>query len=225
MIFNDRLSPEKRKFYHAVFVPLIVSVMMILVFVLEKGMEWDFSAGGIMPRDFTHLSGILTYVFVHADVGHLFNNVFSFILLSTCLYYFYNELAYKIMFLSYLFSGVLLWTIGRESWHIGASGWIYALAFFLFFSGLIRRHVPLIAMSLIITFLYGSMVWHIFPWKVNDPISWEGHLSGGIAGLLLSVIYRKEGPQPEEPDWDEDEDADEDAEIDAEYKDENYLSN
>lgn len=209
MIFNDKLTPERRKFYHSLFVPAILTIMMILTFLLEKGMGWDFSTAGIMPRDLKHIGGIFSYVFIHADFGHLFNNILSFMVLATCLYYFYNELAYKILFLSYLFSGVILWIIGRESWHIGASGLIYALAFFLFFSGLIRKHIPLIAISLIITFLYGSMVWHIFPWKVNDPISWEGHLSGGFTGLMLAVIFRNEGPQRPVHEWEEEDDDEE----------------
>jgi membrane associated rhomboid family serine protease len=124
-----------------------------------------------------------------------------------------------------LFSGIILWIIGRESWHIGASGLIYALAFFLFFSGLIRRHIPLIAISLIITFLYGSMVWHIFPWKVNDPISWEGHLSGGFTGLMLAVFFRNQGPQRPIHEWEDEEEEDdenENKEFDTEiYTDEN----
>jgi membrane associated rhomboid family serine protease len=134
----------------------------------------------------------------------------SFIILSSCLYYFYKEIASKVLILCYLMSGILLWIIGRDSCHIGASGWIYALAFFMFLSGLIRGYVPLIAISLIITFLYGSMVWHVFPWKVNDPISWEGHLSGFISGLILSVIYRNQGPQKPVKIWEEDDTDDTD---------------
>jgi len=134
------------------------------------------------------------------------------------LFYFYRPIATKIPLLSYFSSGIILWMIGRDSWHIGASGLIYSLAFFLFFSGLIRKHVPLIAISLIITFLYGSMVWHIFPWQTNDPISWEGHLAGGITGLILSVIYRNSGPQKPEIIWENDEE-DEEVEND-EYPEE-----
>ena len=38
------------------------------------------------------------------------------------------------------------------------------------------------------------MVWGIFPF---DPhVSWEAHLYGGLTGLILSIVYRKEGPQP-----------------------------
>lgn len=207
MLFSEKRTPAQRQFLHAVFVPAIITLFLILVFVFERGMGWDFHKAGILPRDIEHVSGILTYVFIHADWGHLLNNSISFLLLSSCLYYFYKQIASKVLLLSYFISGIMLWIIGRDSWHIGASGLIYSIAFFLFFSGLLRKHIPLIAISLIVTFLYGSMVWHVFPWQVNDPISWEGHLSGGVAGLALSLIFRKDGPQRPEKIWDDEDDT------------------
>jgi membrane associated rhomboid family serine protease len=116
-------------------------------------------------------------------------------------------LASKVLLISYIVSGLILWVIGRDSWHIGASGLIYALAFFLFFSGIIRRYVPLIAISLIVALIYGNMIWHILPWETHDPISWEGHLAGGIVGVFLSIFYRKVGPQKPVKIWDEEDDS------------------
>jgi len=182
---------------------------MIMSYVLEKGMQWDFHSAGVYPRRIENLWGIFTIVFVHADWGHLANNVLSFVILSSCLYYFYKQIASKIMLISYLFSGLILWVIGRDNWHIGASGLVYSLAFFLFFSGIIRKYVPLIAISFIVAFLYGSMVWHIFPWQLKDPISWEGHLAGGIVGFILSIIYRNNGPQKPIKVWEGENEEDE----------------
>lgn len=222
MLFNDKQTPAKKQFLHAVFIPALISIMFILVFVFEKGMGFDFHKAGIMPRDLNQIWGIFTYIFIHADWGHLANNTTSFLILSTCLYYFYKDIATRIMILSWLISGILLWTIGRDSYHIGASGWIYALAFFLFLSGIVRGHVPLIAISLVITFWYGGMIWHVFPWKINDPISWEGHLSGVVSGCILTVIYRKKGPQKPEKIWEEDDtDEFENFDVNMENNDEN----
>jgi len=214
MLFKSGLSDFKRQFLHAVFVPTIISVVIILSFVLEKGMDWDFHTLGVYPRRVENIGGIFTLVLVHSDWSHLANNVVSFILLSSCLSFFYRQIALKVMFVSCVFSGAILWVIGRDSWHIGVSGLIYSLAFFLFFSGIIRKHVPLIAISLIIAFSYGSLVWHIFPWEVHDPISWEGHLSGGVVGLILSIFYRNEGLQKPTVIWEEDENEDEDKLLD-----------
>ena len=225
MSTEQHWAEQKKQFLKALFIPLIIALLMVLTFAFEKGMEFDFHQGGILPRSLKNLWGVFTYIFIHADVGHLINNVLSFIVLSVSLFYFYRLIATEILFLSYISSGLILWFIGRESWHIGASGLIYSLAFFLFFSGLIRKHIPLIAISLIITFLYGSMIWHIFPWQTNDPISWEGHLAGGFTGLILSVIYRRSGPQKPEIVWDNEEEIDTDEESSLNEMDDGISEN
>lgn len=203
MLEDSKISAEKRQFIYAIFIPLIIGILMIASFLLEKGMDWDFHTFGVYPRRIESILGVFTLVFVHADWGHLANNVVSFVFLSSFLYFFYKQIATKVLLNSYITSGLMLWIIGRDSWHIGASGLIYSLAFFLFFSGIIRKHVPLIALSLVVAFIYGSMIWHIIPWKIQDPISWEGHLAGGTIGLILSIIYRKEGPQKPVKQWDD----------------------
>jgi membrane associated rhomboid family serine protease len=201
-------TTNKQQFKDAVFIPFVLGILMILSFVLEKGMDWDFHTAGIFPRRIENIWGVFTLIFVHADWSHLFNNVFSFVILGSFLFFFYKQIAMKVMAVSYIFSGLILWIIGRESWHIGASGLIYSIAFFLFFSGVIRKHVPLIAISLIVAFVYGSMIWHVFPWQYQDPISWEGHLSGGIIGFVLSIWYRNEGPQKPVKKWEDDDEDD-----------------
>lgn len=203
---DENRTENRKQLLGTLLIPCVLVVFMVLTFVFEKGMDFDFHGAGIYPRSLKSLTGVFTCIFIHADLKHLFNNIFSFFVLSVSLFYFYKPLAVPILFYSNLISGVLLWIIGRESWHIGASGLIYAIAFFLFFSGLIRKHIPLIAISLVITFLYGNMVWHVFPWQVNDPVSWEGHLSGSLSGLLLAVIYRHAGPQKPVKVWDDEDD-------------------
>ena len=108
--------------------------------------------------------------------------------------------------MSYLVTGILVWITARASYHIGASGLIYSFGSFLFFSGIIRANINLLAISLLVTFLYGSMVWGIFPYRPD--MSWESHLTGVIIGLLMAFHYRHEGPQPTKfmTDLEEDED-------------------
>ncbi len=225
MIFNSKITDGKRKFYHAVFIPILLSLLLIIVFVLERGMQWDFHTAGIFPRKTAYLGGIFTMIFVHASWEHLINNVVSLTLLTSCLYFFYKQIATKILLLSYFFSGLILWFIGRDSWHIGASGLIYSMAFFLFFSGIIRKYVPLIAISLVITFIYGSMIWYLLPLKIFDTISWEGHLSGAFIGFVLSVIFKNQGPQKPLKQWEEDdEEIDESYYLDDEIEDEEKIT-
>jgi len=105
--------------------------------------------------------------------------------------------------LIYFLSGMWIWISARQNFHIGASGVVYGLASFLFFSGMFRKDNRMMALSMMVAFLYGSMVWGIFPFE--ERVSWEGHLWGAVSGLALAFLYRKQGPQPKVYQWQIDE--------------------
>ena len=137
---------------------------------------------------------------IHADTGHLFNNTIPLLVLGTALFYFYSDVAPRVMAFIWIATGVLVWITARPAWHIGASGVVYGLASFLFVSGMIRRYFRLMALSLLIVFLYGSMVWGMFPF-IGSTISYESHMLGAVTGVILALWYRNEGPQRPLPEW------------------------
>jgi membrane associated rhomboid family serine protease len=219
-------DPEKdfyrKKMLLSMIIPGIFVFLMWLVKTLEVLFDLDLSHGGIYPLEIKGLSGILFSPFVHENFKHLFNNSLPLFFLTTALFYFYSEVSWKVFFWNYFLTGALVWIAGREAWHIGASGLVYGLASFLFFSGIIRRHFRLIALSLLIVFLYGSMVWGIFP-GVYQNVSWESHMVGSFSGILLAIIYRNEGPQKPVYQWmDEEEEGEERSEELEELPDEEW---
>jgi membrane associated rhomboid family serine protease len=129
------------------------------------------------------------------------------LLLSLALFYFYRDIAYKIWLLIYLIGGILLWAVGRPAYHIGASGLIYGLAAFLFLSGVLRRVRSLMAISLLVVFWYGGMVWGLLPFDFE--VSFEAHITGAVAGIILAVVYRDQGPEPERALLEEEEEEEE----------------
>lgn len=207
---------RKRLFLCSI-IPGIFIFIMWLVKIIEVLFEIDFSEYGIFPLTAKGLRGILFSPFIHDDFSHLFNNSLPLFFLSVALFYFYSEVALKVFTWTFFFTGFLVWIAGREAWHIGASGLVYGLASFLFFSGIIRRHFRLVALSLLIVFLYGSMVWGIFP-GVYKNVSWESHMLGFFSGVVLAVWYRKEGPQRQAEEWLDEEVADETEEAETEEK-------
>lgn len=180
---------EKRKIIHAVYFPLAFLMVMWLVYLVFVVTGLDMGFFGIQPLKPAGLWGILLSPFAHGSFGHLISNSTSFMVLSVALFYFYRLIAYRIFFINWVISGILLWLGGRNSIHIGASGLVYGLAFFLFFSGIFRKERKLGAISLIVVFLYGSMIWGLLP--QDNHISWEGHLFGALSGVTLAWIYRK----------------------------------
>ena len=197
---------EKKRILYALYFPVLFIIVLWLVLLVEKSLGADWSYRGIYPGKITGLWGIFTSPFIHANAKHLFSNSIPLLVLGWCLFYFYRDPGYGVFPILWILSGLLTWVFGRDSSHIGASGLVYSLAFFLFFSGIFRRYVPLMAVSLMVVFLYGSTVWNIFPIaEIVDPsISWEGHLAGAISGLLCALIFRKKGPQDPEPEEEED---------------------
>lgn len=207
------LEEEKNKMYRAAFFPVIFLIAIWTLHSLKALSMLDIDDYGVFPRTLAGLRGILFTPLVHADWGHLFNNSIPIFILGTGLFYFYSDLAPRVILWIWVMSSVGIWLFGREAYHIGASGIVYGLAAFLFFSGVFRNIIRLIAMALLVIFLYGSLVWGIFPLKMD--ISWEGHLFGALTGAFLSYYYLKEGPQPERPAWMDEPDDDEDG--NAEY--------
>jgi len=198
-------ATERRRLLLSMLIPFLLVSFMWLVKITEVLFETDFHFLGIFPRQFSSLTGIITSPFIHSGFRHLFNNTIPMFILGTALFYFYSQVSFRVLFWIMLLTGLAVWITGRPAWHIGASGIVYGLASFLFVSGIIRRHIPLMGLSLLVAFLYGEMVWGIFPGFRMD-ISWESHMLGAAAGLLLAVWYRAEGPQRPVPFYEKDDD-------------------
>jgi membrane associated rhomboid family serine protease len=200
---------EKKKFLQSLLFPSFFLIIIWLVKIYEIVFDIDLIYLGLYPLKWSGLIGILTAPFIHADLRHLFDNSIPVFLLSLAVFYFYRPVAFKVFFFTWIISGILVWIGGRPAYHIGASGLIYGFASFLFFSGIIRNSINLLAISLLIVFLYGSLVWGIFPFDYK--ISWESHLFGSLTGFFLALAYRHYGPLPPKEMTDEN---DEDEEYD-----------
>lgn len=169
-------------------------------------------AYGLRPWNYHGLVGIFTMPFLHSGFGHLLSNSIPLFVMGSGLFFYYKESAWRILFWMLILTGSWLWLIGQPgSNHVGASGLVYSLAAFHFMGGLIRRNRNLTAFALLVIFLYGGLIWSVFPDFFPDrKISWEGHLSGLLSGLVLALVFRKHGPLPDPVLLDDDEDVEDD---------------
>lgn len=173
--------------------PLFFVVFIWFIYWLEIRFDFDFMSNGIFPRTLSGLQGIIFSPFIHADIEHLYNNSVPLLILLAALRYFYARQSFEVIGFGIVVSGLITWIIGRESYHIGASGLIYVLISFIFFKGIQTKYYRLVALSLAVVVVYGGLVWYIFPnpeISGEEKISWEGHLAGLITGFVLSIIYK-----------------------------------
>ena len=182
--------------------PIFFVLFIWLVFWFEVRFGYSFNEFGVFPRTLSGLRGIVFSPFIHSNIEHLYHNSIPLFVLSAALFYFYRPIAWKVIIYGILLSGFLTWCIGRPSNHIGASGLIYVLMSFTLFKGIFAKHLRLIAVSLLVVFLYGSMIWYVFPVKEN--MSWEGHLSGLVVGFIFALIFRSSIAKPKKYAWERD---------------------
>ncbi len=200
-------------------IPVVLLAIMWIVELSEYILVKDFSFLGVYPLEFKGLIGIITMPFIHGDWSHILANTVPFLVLSTALFYFYSNISVRVFIGIWLLSGIWVWFGGRPSYHIGVSGVIYGLSAFLFLSGAIRKDSRLAALSLIIIFLYGSLIWGVFPdfFPKEKHVSWEGHLGGAVAGFIMALYYRKSGPQRKRYSWELEDEEEEDIDDENAY--------
>jgi len=174
-------------------IPTFLVVLVWIVFYIENAFAVDLGKHGILPRTFSGLQGVVFSPFLHGNINHIASNSLPLFILTTALIYFYREVSLKVLFFGILLSGIITWIIGRDSFHIGASGLIYVLVSFIFFKGMMTQYYRLMALSLAVVVVYGGMIWYVFPTPEilgSNSISWEGHLAGLITGFVFAIKFK-----------------------------------
>ena len=174
----------------SIIVPSRMVFLMWLIFFIEMNLGISLSVFGILPREPLGLIGVVFGPLLHGSILHLASNTAPLLFLGVTLYYFYGKIATKVFVVSYFLTGTLVWIFARNTFHIGASGLIYSIASFLFFSGIVRTEFRSLIISLFVVFIYGGLVWGILP--TMPGISWESHLFGALVGGLSAYVFRNE---------------------------------
>ncbi|MFQ5447639.1 MAG: rhomboid family intramembrane serine protease [Saprospiraceae bacterium] len=191
------MEPQKSHIFSSLRLPFRFMVLLWGVHFIQIVTGTDFGAYGIYPREMFGLRGILLAPLIHANMQHLVSNSAPLFLLAVMILYFYPRVALRSMAMIYVLTGVAVWLFARKVFHIGASGVIYGLVSFVFWSGIFRRNVKSIILALIVTFLYSGLFLGILP--NQRGISWESHLLGGLVGIFTAYWYKEEIEADENP--------------------------
>ncbi|MFA0964239.1 rhomboid family intramembrane serine protease [Roseivirga sp. BDSF3-8] len=174
----------------SIIVPARLVFIMWLMFFIEVISPLEFGFLGILPRTKEGLIGIVTSPVIHGSYLHIISNTFPILILGSTLYFFYDKIASKVFLRCYFLTGILVWLFGGGSTiHIGASGVVYGIAFFLTFFGFFRKDFKSIAISLITLLAYGGLFYGLLP--TQPGISYESHLLGALVGIINALALSK----------------------------------
>lgn len=203
-------------FRKSIIYPFYMLTLMWLGYFLQIQGVFENCWGALIPLDPSGLKGIVFSPFLHGNTEHLLGNSVPIIVLMFLLYQFYPLVANKVFVLGWVLTGFMVWLlppidIFTGQYHytciIGASGIVYVLAFFLFFSGIFKWDMKLLTVSLLVALYYGSLVWGVLPeelfLKMDKPsnISWQSHLSGAAVGTLMALLFKKIGENKKKFIW------------------------
>ena len=147
----------------------------------------DLNQWGVIPRSTSGLPGILSMHFLHGSFGHLLSNSVPLLILLLLLVLARQD-AIRIAIVIAILAAGLLWIVGRNATHIGASVLVFGLIAFLITSGFVEKRFLFILISFVVLFFFGgSLLWGIMP-SFGGRVSWEGHLCGVIAGTSLAFL-------------------------------------
>lgn len=204
---------DQQRLRRAIRIALLLVAAIWAIWALDAWFDLRLHVLGIYPGRAASLPAIVSAPLIHGSLEHVTANTLPLLVMLSMLLYAYPRSAWPALVVIWLGSGLIVWFIGRPAWHYGASGLTHGLMFFLFIVGALRRDRLAMAFAMVVFFLYGSMVWGIFP---REPgISFEYHLAGAGLGVLLAVLLRHRDPRPAEKryDWEGEDEAgaDEDA--------------
>ena len=192
------MHAHRRSIFKVIQFPVYWVLIIWLVHLLKLSLNLNFSQFGLLPREPSGLIGVFTSPFIHGSFQHLMSNSVPLFVMSFLILFFYRRIAYQSIFLIYLITGLAVWSFARPNViHIGASGVIYGLVSFVFWTGIFRRNVKSIMLALVITIFYSGLFLGVLP--NQKGISWESHLFGGLVGILVAYWMKDKREKDEEP--------------------------
>jgi membrane associated rhomboid family serine protease len=180
---------RKRSFPEAIETSACLVSSLFLVKAAEIVMRISLAGFGIVPRTERGLVGILFSPLLHANAGHLLANSVPLFVLLVLLFWDRHYHPWLTLSVIWLISGLGTWLIGRgNAVHIGASSVIFGLAAYLIAAGFWMKSWRTVLVAIAVFVCFGGIFYGVLP--TNGPISWEGHLSGAIAGVWAATRNR-----------------------------------
>jgi len=182
---------KENRLYRSLVLPIQLVLLIWAIHLVQSLTTFKLGLwGAVYPRETDGLLGIFTSPLLHADLGHIMANTPPLFVLCVILMFFYRSVAVPAFLMIYFLTGVAVWALARSGPHVGASGVIYGLVAFVFWTGIFRRNLKSIVLALLVLFYYGSLFLGIVPATGKESVSWESHLLGGLVGIFVAFLYK-----------------------------------
>jgi membrane associated rhomboid family serine protease len=178
------------------FTPIIALAALCWMVFVFNNLIWhgNLAQHGIIPRHVDSLAGIIWSPFLHASYQHLAANTLPLLILGGIVCARGKGTFAVVTIGGILLVGGLTWLFARSACHIGASGLIFCYFGYIASLAWFNRTFGTLCLSVICILGYGGMIKGILP--THAGISWEGHLAGLVAGVVLGSLMSKPRPAP-----------------------------
>lgn len=167
---------------------LFLVVLIWGTFVAGRLFSLDLVQCGILPRDWQSIAGVLAWPFLHVSVDHLWSNSLTLILFGAIISLRSSNREFlALSFFITVYAGLGVWLMGRPHLHVGASGLVFGYFGYILTRGVYDGRISSVIISTVVIVLFGGMIWGIIP--TDTRVSWEGHLFGFLAGVVLAVRW------------------------------------
>lgn len=169
-----------------------MAALMWVVEVIDQISGGDLEQYGIKPHEGDGLPGIVTAPFLHAGWGHLIGNTVPFLVLGATIALSGLVRVAATTGIVALVGGIGVWVFAPSGTdHIGASGLVFGYAAYLIARGLFSRNLLHLGVGVFVVAIYGTTL--LFGLAPRDGISWQGHLFGGIGGIVAARVLDARG--------------------------------
>ena len=183
------MKKEISNFIYKIRFPIMLLLLLWLIEAADNVLSLNLHVLGIYPREWSGFPGIFTSPFIHSTWGHLASNSLPILVLTSIMVLFYRKVATQSLISIMVGTGIMVWLFASPSYHIGASGVVYGLVAFVFWTGVFKKNMKSIVLALIVLTLYSGSVESMFP-NVEKNISWESHLFGAMVGLVTAFVFK-----------------------------------
>ena len=181
--------------------PLAPVLAMVAIMWVEEIVDTPLNGRldrfGIRPRRLDGLDGIVFSPFLHSGFGHLIANTLPFLILGGALALGNAKRFLLVTLVVGLIGGFGTWlTGGSHQVVIGASGLVFGYLTCLLTRGVFARKASYLVGGLVVLVIYGGILWGVIP---RPGVSWQGHVSGAIGGVVAAWLVYRRKPTGDEP--------------------------